>query len=146
MEFTVFPKVESFKAAQFDGSDEMVEKYKMLDAGTMIGIHHSPELYLEGAGKIVVGDWIVPCADGDFRIITNEDFAQKYADLPVIPKKVAAFIKAHKNVGFGLPDILSSSSLLGAVSKWLAEDYDKHEETLCRAWLDGYLVEAQHER
>lgn len=44
-----YRKTDTIKAEQFDGSDEMVDKYELIDAGTMHGTHHSPELYLTGS-------------------------------------------------------------------------------------------------
>ena len=50
----IYRKTDTIKAEQFDGSNEMVDKYELIDAGTMLGTHHSPELYLTGSGKVDV--------------------------------------------------------------------------------------------
>lgn len=42
MEFTVFPKVESFKAVQFDGSDEMADGIMV----ALFEIEHLSEEYV----------------------------------------------------------------------------------------------------
>ncbi|MBR0604420.1 hypothetical protein HF695_19080, partial [Bacillus safensis] len=58
-----FYRKQPIEAEQFDGSNEMIDKYELIDAGTMLGTHHSPELYLMGSGKVDVGDWIATGAD-----------------------------------------------------------------------------------
>jgi hypothetical protein len=62
------------QAEQFDGSDEMVDKYELIDAGTILGTHHSPELYLTGSGKVAVGDWIATGIDGEHWAIKDDIF------------------------------------------------------------------------
>lgn len=136
------------EAEQFDGSNEMVEKYKMMDAGTMIGTQHSPELYLEGAGKVVVGDWIATGINGEhWRPIADDIFKKKYAELPVIPKAVADWIESNRGKA-NLADMLVCAQFrivkfdnYAEIEKWINADIDRFS----RAWLDGYQVEAQHD-
>lgn len=137
----VYRTTDTIKAEQFDGSDEMVDKYELIDAGTMLGTHHSPELYLTGSRKIDVGDWIATGANGDHWSIADDVFKKTYAELPVIPENVAYVIKQGK---------IGSDYKLGwafyaaytvhwraSVSNWIL----MHQETFARAWLDGYQVE-----
>ncbi|WP_208688519.1 DUF1642 domain-containing protein [Lactiplantibacillus plantarum] len=136
----VYRKTATIKAEQFDGSDEMVDKYELIDAGTMLGTHHSPEVYLTGSGKLCVGDWIATGANGEHWPIEDDVFKKTYAELPVIPEEVAYMIKQAKNGDYKL-----GVALYGAyegvwkpsVVKWIL----MHAEVFARAWLDGYVVE-----
>lgn len=136
----VYRKTATIKAEQFDGSDEMVDKYELIDAGTMLGTHHSPELYLTGSGKINVGDWIATGVSGEHWTIADDVFKQTYAELPVIPENVAYIIKQAKKGDYKL-----GAALYGAyegvwkpnVVKWIL----MHTETFARAWLDGFQTE-----
>ncbi|KON40141.1 prophage P1 protein 31 [Lactiplantibacillus plantarum] len=137
----VYRKTATIKAEQFDGSDEMVDKYELIDAGTMLGTHHSPEVYLTGSGKLCVGDWIATGANGDHWSIADDVFKKTYAELPVIPEEVAYMIKQAKNGDYKL-----GVALYGAyegvwqpsVAKWIL----MHTEVFARAWINGYTVEA----
>ncbi|TYA97366.1 DUF1642 domain-containing protein [Lactobacillus sp. SL9-6] len=130
------------EAEQFDGSSKMVEKYKMMDAGTMIGTQHSPELYLEGAEKVVVGDWIATGINGEHWPIADDVFKKTYAGLPVIPKAVADWIEYCKTQGLNLENAIDEFDNPIKVEEWLD---DNSLELFARAWLDGYQVEAQHD-
>jgi len=137
----VYRKTATIKAEQFDGSDEMVDKYELIDAGTMLGTHHSPELYLTGSGKVDVGDWIATGAKGEHWVITDDVFKNTYIELPVIPKYVDEYIRLMKSLGKSVGD---------AIKYWLREDeidnyMEYNSEKFVRAWLDGYRVEAQHD-
>ncbi|WP_172639692.1 DUF1642 domain-containing protein [Lactiplantibacillus plantarum] len=132
-----FYRKQPIEAEQFDGSDEMVDKYELIDAGTMLGTHHSPELYLTGSGKVDVGDWIATGVNGGYWPIADDVFKEKYAGLPVIPNYVAEYIENMKS---------SHRDILEAIHYWLrTSDIDEYmednSETFVRAWLDGYVVE-----
>ncbi|AYJ39237.1 DUF1642 domain-containing protein [Lactiplantibacillus paraplantarum] len=137
----VYRKTATIKAEQFDGSDEMVDKYELIDAGTMLGTHHSPEVYLTGSGKLCVGDWIATDIDGERWLIADAIFKQTYAELPVIPKEVAGYLEIvrQEETLFGVLD----EALAGVsdLSLWIAENQDD----FARAWLDGYVVEGKHD-
>ncbi|PBQ23411.1 hypothetical protein CNR29_05085 [Levilactobacillus brevis] len=143
-----YHKTTTIKAEHFDGSDKMVEKYKMVDAGTMIGTQHSPELYLEGAGKVVVGDWIATGANGKHWPIPNDIFRKTYAELPVIPKVVADWIELGKSKRVSLDTALlltlyeNKKTDGNELARWIMHG---NLATVARAWLDGYQVEAQHD-
>ncbi|MCG0638898.1 hypothetical protein IMAU80162_00638 [Lactiplantibacillus plantarum] len=138
----VYRKTATIKAEQFDGSDEMVDKYELIDAGTMLGTHHSPELYLTGSGKINVGDWIATGVSGEHWTIADDVFKQTYAELPVIPENVAYIIKQAKNGDYKLGWVFNATYLgiwRVSVGNWIRT----HAETFARAWLDGYVVEEE---
>ena len=137
----VYRKTDTIKAEQFDGSDEMVDKYELIDAGTMLGTHHSPEVYLTGSGKLCVGDWIATGVNGGHWAIADEVFKKTYAELPVIPENVACLIKQDKewdyNLGMAFDDVCSGHVWKSGVGEWIIANSD----TFARAWLDGYQVE-----
>ena len=135
-----FYRKQPIEAEQFDGSDEMVDKYELIDAGTMLGTHHSPELYLAGSGKVDVGDWIATGVNGERWLITDEVFKQKYKELPVIPENIAYIIKQAKKGDYKLGWVFNATYLglwRVSVGNWIRT----HADTVARAWLDGYVVE-----
>ncbi|MBH5331686.1 DUF1642 domain-containing protein [Lactiplantibacillus plantarum] len=125
-----FYRKQPIEAEQFDGSDEMVDKYELIDAGTMLGTHHSPELYLTGSGKVDVGDWIATGVNGEHWLIADDVFKQTYAELPVIPKVWGDAIEEFKANHYQLSEMFNEWD-------W---NYDE-QELIARAWLDGYQVE-----
>ena len=125
-----FYRKQPIEAEQFDGSDEMIDKYELIDAGTMLGTHHSPELYLTGSGKVDVGDWIATGVNGEHWLIADDVFKQTYAELPVIPKVWGDTIEEFKANRYRLDEMFTEWD-------W---NYDE-QELIARAWLDGYVVE-----
>ncbi|MGA3557305.1 DUF1642 domain-containing protein [Lactiplantibacillus plantarum] len=146
-----FYRKQPIEAEQFDGSDEMVDKYELIDAGTMLGTHHSPELYLTGSGKVDVGDWIATGVNGEHWLIADDVFKQTYAELPVIPKAVADWIEKCKHDGTSVGDMLCYERQPEKVRDWIEltpgtydfnqRRYAEHQDLVARAWLDGYTVE-----
>ncbi|MGL3796862.1 hypothetical protein [Lactiplantibacillus plantarum] len=132
-----------FQAEQFDGSNEMIDKYELIDAGTMLGTHHSPELYLTGSGKVDVGDWIATGVNGEHWAIADDIFKKTYVELPVIPENVACLIKQDKewdyNLGMAFDDAFSGYIWKSGVGEWIIA----HSDTFARAWLDGDVVGEQ---
>ncbi|ASI64901.1 hypothetical protein ALX04_004735 [Lactiplantibacillus plantarum subsp. plantarum] len=136
----IYCKTATINAEQFDGSDNMVNKYELIDAGTMLGTHHSPELYLTGSGKINVGDWIATGVNGEHWAIADEVFKKTYAELSVIPENVAYIIKQAKKGDYKLGWVFHATYLglwRVSVGNWIRT----HADTVARAWLDGYTVE-----
>ncbi|MEQ6366467.1 DUF1642 domain-containing protein [Lactiplantibacillus plantarum] len=133
----VYRKTATIKAEQFDGSDEMVDKYELIDAGTMLGTHHSPELYLTGSGKVDVGNWIATGVNDERWAVTDDVFKKTYAELPVIPKNVAEYIKYRKSSRCNIWDAMHDFFREDKVDKYMEDN----SETFVRAWLDGYTVE-----
>ncbi|MBQ0838092.1 DUF1642 domain-containing protein [Lactiplantibacillus pentosus] len=142
-----FYRKQPIEAEQFDGSDAMVDKYELIDAGTMLGTHHSPELYLTGSGKVDVGDWIATGVNGEHWAVADDVFKKTYAELPVIPKNVAERIIT----GHSLNDLIPTcGGIYRAMIQTVVYGYQKgdigdwiinHSDMFARAWLDGYTVE-----
>ncbi|WP_159259062.1 DUF1642 domain-containing protein [Lactiplantibacillus pentosus] len=146
-----FYRKQPIEAEQFDGSDAMVDKYELIDAGTMLGTHHSPELYLTGSGKVDVGDWIATGVNGEHWAVADDVFKKTYAELPVIPKNVAERIIT----GHSLNDLIPTcGGIYRAMIQTVVYGYQKgdigdwivnHSDVFARAWLDGYVVEEEHD-
>ncbi|WP_405029140.1 hypothetical protein [Lactiplantibacillus plantarum] len=124
-----------FQAEQFDGSNEMIDKYELIDAGTMLGTHHSPELYLTGSGKVDVGDWIATGVNGEHWAVKNDVFKKTYAELPVISEKLDYHIQLYKRNNYGITDMLYD------LTDEVCPDANLTKDDIARAWLDGYQVE-----
>jgi len=134
-----FYRKQPIEAEQFDGSDEMVDKYELIDAGTMLGTHHSPELYLTGSGKLDVGDWIATGVNGEHWPIADDVFKKMYAELPVIPKNVDEYIRWCQGEG-GVGNVSDAMDYAhGDVASWIYDE--RNSDTFARAWLDGFQVE-----
>lgn len=132
-------------AEQFDGSDAMVDKYKLIDAGTMLGTHHSSELYLYGSGKVDVGDWITTDAFGRYELISDNKFRRQHIKLPVISKEVADWIELGKRKDISLDTALmiimaghTESPDISGVIRWI---WHHHMADIAIAWAIGYTVE-----
>ncbi|WP_436665786.1 DUF1642 domain-containing protein [Lactiplantibacillus plantarum] len=141
-----FYRKQPIEAEHFDGSDAMVDKYELIDAGTMLGTHHSPELYLTGSGKVDVGDRIATGVNGEHWAISDDVFKKTYAKLPVIPKAVATYIKKCKHDGIAIASAMSEKKFPKKVADYFRTYYTrdqwiKLQDTFARAWLDGYVVE-----
>ncbi|WP_072539744.1 DUF1642 domain-containing protein [Lactiplantibacillus plantarum] len=126
-----------FPAEQFDGSDEMIDKYELIDAGTMLETHHSLELYLTESGKVDVGDWIATGLTGEHWTITDDVFKKTYAELPVVPHYVAEYINYMKSSYRDIWDAINYPFRSNNINKYM----ENNSETFARAWLDGYQVE-----
>ncbi|WP_349626357.1 DUF1642 domain-containing protein [Lactiplantibacillus plantarum] len=142
----VYRTTATIKAEQFDGSDAMVDKYELIDAGTMLGTHHSPELYLTWSGKVDVGDWIITDNFNHHTLMTDEEFKQQYAELPVIPKYVAEhIINGHAvndlvPIGGGIYRSMIQAVVYGYKEGDIGDWIVNHSDLFARAWLDGYQV------
>ncbi|WP_353726403.1 DUF1642 domain-containing protein [Lactiplantibacillus plantarum] len=128
-----------FQAEQFDGSNEMIDKYELIDAGTMLGTHHSPELYLTGSGKVDVGDWIATGVNGEHWAIADDVFKKTYAELPVVPHYVAEYINYMKSSYRDIWDAINYPFKSDNINKYM----EGNSETFARAWLDGDVVEEE---
>lgn len=136
----IYRKTTTIKAEQFDGSDEMIEKYNItppmpLDPDYTINT-------LEGDMALGIGDWVATGVNGENWAISDDVFKKTYAELPVIPKYVADYIDMLKNNS----DVINAS--IGAIeygwgSVKLTTWLDENGDTFARAWLDGYVVEEE---
>lgn len=132
----VYRKMATIKAEQFDCSNEMVNRYGLIDRGGHIvdGLHVDDMCFvptLEGQMKINIHDWIATSKNGEHWPIADDVFKQTYAELPVIPKDWADTIEEYKANHYRLEKIFTDALIL---------NYDE-QDVLARAWLDGYTVE-----
>jgi hypothetical protein len=140
----IYRKTTTIKAEQFDGSDEMIEKYDIINtqlASTAIGFEGAYFLpTMEGELRVNIGDWIASGVEDENWAIADDVFKKTYAELPVIPKYVADYIDMLKNNS----DVINAS--IGAIeygwgSVKLTTWLDENGDTFARAWLDGYQIE-----
>ncbi|MCC6117091.1 DUF1642 domain-containing protein [Lactiplantibacillus plantarum] len=140
----VYRKTGTIKAEQFDGSDEMINKYdiemvegdyaedySMPEAGPATYVRYFITRF-DLAKGISVGDWIVTGINGERWTIADSVFKKTYAELPVIPKMYADTIEDCKANHYKLSELFADWS-------W---NYDE-QELIARAWLDGYQVGEQ---
>ncbi|MCB7463405.1 DUF1642 domain-containing protein [Lactiplantibacillus argentoratensis] len=146
-----FYRKQPIEAEQFDGSSDLFIKYDMIDIGTMCEERHSPEIYMSGINKKVsVGDWIITDNFNHHTLMTDEEFKQQYAGLPVIPKNVANYLTDCKLANTTIETSLSGNIMLFSrarshdmihdILSWLCPS--DNQDLFARAWLDGYKVEA----
>lgn len=72
-----YKKKTTIKAEQFDGSNEMIEKYQLVKNTIFEGDYALPRLY----GPITIvreGDWIITDSVGAFSKMSDEDFHRTY--------------------------------------------------------------------
>lgn len=140
----IYRKTATIKAEQFDGSDEIIAKY---------GIEKERSVYPDGGfnyfvpptrnNKVNILDWIIIDANGAVSVLGDDDFKQQYAELPVIPKAVADYMKDCKNpINSAFHATLYEAfDELFAASQDVEHWIEHNSETFARAWLDGYQVE-----
>ncbi|AVK60548.1 hypothetical protein C5Z25_01630 [Lactobacillus sp. CBA3605] len=135
--FKKYYKTSAIKAEQFDGSKRMIDKYGICRYAQYgyTGPEHWEIRTNNGWVGVYAGDWIATDDNGKCWPITDDVFKQRYAELPMIPKYVAEFIKGEKE---------GKHPLVGAI---VAAEYEKsgywiayHSNQFARAWLDGYQV------
>ncbi|USJ86887.1 DUF1642 domain-containing protein [Lactiplantibacillus pentosus] len=139
----IYRKTATIKAEQFDGSDEMVDKYELAMGG-------SGQLWiktLEGPLKLSVDDWIATGTKGEHWAIKSDVFNETYSELPVVPKAVAAWIKKCKHDGIAIASAMDKEKFPEKVADYFRTYYTRDQwieiqDTFARAWLDGYMVEA----
>ena len=139
----IYRKTATIKAEQFDGSEEMVERYGVLDtegAGLFLPT-------LEGNLEFHVGDWIATGVKGEHWAIADDVFKQTYAELPVIPDEVSLSIEDWKKHHRGLDQIFGMvyqheiTRTQGSTTiNWIMCG---NQDVFARAWLDGYTVEEE---
>ena len=124
----IYRKTATIKAEQFDGSNEMVNKYHIeYDEAYMVPFRIET---LEGWIGIKTCDWIATGVNGEHWPIADDIFKKTYAELPVIPKSWADTIEEYKANHYRLSEIFTEWD-------W---NYDE-QELIARACLDGYQVE-----
>lgn len=147
----IYRKTATINAEQFDCSDEMLNRYGLVDRGGHIvdGLHVDNMCFiptLEGQMKINLHDWIATGVNGEHWAITDDVFKKTYAELPVIPKAVAAYIKKCKHDGIAIASAMDEEKFPKNVADYFRTYYTRDQwieiqDTFARAWLDGYLTE-----
>ncbi|MBP5841973.1 DUF1642 domain-containing protein [Lactiplantibacillus plantarum] len=143
-----FYRKQPIEAEQFDCSDDMFNRYGLIDRGGHIvdGLHVDNMCFiptLEGQMKINLHDWIATGINGEHWAISNDVFKKEYAELPVIPKAVADYMNDYNN----LINLSFHSALYEAFNDLFAASQDvehwveHNSDVFARAWLDGYVVE-----
>ena len=134
----IYRKTATIKAEQFDGSDEMINKYHIeYDEAYTVPFRIEA---IEGWIGVEVGDWVATGLNGEHWPISDDVFRKTYAELPVIPENVAYVIKQAKKDDYKLGWVFYATYTgLWKVSicNWIRTNTDM----FARAWLDGYQVE-----
>lgn len=131
----LYRKTATIRAERFDGSEEMVERYGVLDtegAGLFLPT-------LEGNLEFHVGDWIVTGVKGEHWAIADDVFKQTYAELPAVPQYVAECINYMKSIHCDIWDTINYPFRSDNINKYMEDN----SETFASAWLDGYQVEEE---
>ncbi|QGQ37028.1 DUF1642 domain-containing protein [Lactiplantibacillus plantarum] len=137
-----YRKTATIKAEQFDCSNEMVNRYGLIDRGGHIvdGLHVDDMCFvptLEGQMKINIHDWVATGTNGEHWAIADDIFKKTYAELPVIPNYVAEYIDYMKSSYRDIWDAIHYPFRSNKVDKYMEDN----SETFARAWLDGYQTE-----
>ncbi|MCT4443109.1 hypothetical protein EFO98_04895 [Lactiplantibacillus argentoratensis] len=145
----VYRKTGTIKAEQFDGSDEMREKYHIAIGSGWVAPYRINTL--EGWVGVQINSWIATGVNGEHWPIADDVFKKTYAELPVIPKNVAKHIVTEH----GLSDLIPIwGGIYRAMIQTVVYGYQKgdigdwiinHSDMFARAWLDGYVVEGKHD-
>ncbi|ATG86396.1 DUF1642 domain-containing protein [Lactobacillus phage LpeD] len=146
----IYHKTATIKAEQFDGSAEMIDKYKIINtrfSSTAIefeGAYFLPTL--EGELRVNIGDWIATGIKGEHWAIEADVFKKTYKELPVIPKNVADYLEEYNRSNTTLGDVLCSEKLRSWISytpdyRFNYDSYKKRQDLIALAWLIGYQVE-----
>ena len=143
----IYRKTTTIKAEQFDGSEEMIEKYELerpvyLADGSTFGIET-----LEGNLDIEVGDWIATGINGEHWPIADDVFNKTYAELPVIPEEISLSIEDWKKHHLGLDQIFGmvyqheiTRTQGSPTINWIMCG---NQDNFARAWLDSYAVKVE---
>ena len=154
----IYRKTATIKAEQFDYEKWVHmrhDAYPMVfgdtakDGGMMATNPVIPTL--DGDMRVHDGDWIATGANGEHWPIADDVFRKTYAKLPVIPDYVANWIEECKQNSTTLSDALGSKMRPERMHDWMEllpgtyqldyARYQKYQELVARAWLDGYQVE-----
>ena len=96
----VYRKTGTIKAEQFDGSDDMREKYHIAIGSGWVAPYRINTL--EGWVGVQINSWIATGVNGEHWPITDDVFKKSYAELPAIHKNVAYIIKQAKKGDYKL--------------------------------------------
>jgi len=90
-----YRKISTIKAEQFDGSEEMMEKYRILpDYNFGLRCDHWFEINhnTEDQANLLVGDWIVTDDNGNHAIIIDYIFKKTYQEVGSRHDRLANFL------------------------------------------------------
>ncbi|KZU21330.1 hypothetical protein [Lactiplantibacillus plantarum] len=124
-----YRKTATIKAEQFDGTKQSADQLGLFKyrGGWYLET-------LEGSMLVSNGYWIATGVNGEHWAIADDVFKQTYAELPVIPRVWVDTIERFKANHYRLDEIFTEWD-------W---NYDE-QELIARAWLDGYVVEEEHD-
>lgn len=133
-----FYRKQPIEAEQFDGTKQSADQLGLFKyrGGWYLET-------LEGSMLVSNGYWIATGTNGEHWAIVDEVFKKTYAELPMIPKAVADYMKDYKN----LINLSFHSALYEAFDDLFAASQDvehwieHNSDVFARAWLDGYTVE-----
>ncbi|KZU30300.1 prophage Lp1 protein 31 [Lactiplantibacillus plantarum] len=155
-----FYSKQPIEAEQFDGSQTSLFGYEVMPDSLLDALTGEPAYYSiliddveselddfpdDNEVSFEVGDWIVKEAN-DIKVLTDEEFKQQYAELPVIPKEVADWIDKCKKDMVSICWAMDEPNLPEKVADYFRKYYTREQwieiqDTFARAWLDGYTVE-----
>lgn len=143
----IYRKATIIKAEQFDGSDEMIEKYNIAIGSGWVAPYRINTI--EGWVGVQINSWIATGVNGEHWPITDDVFKKTYAELPVIPKNVANYLvdckHDHTTIGTSLSGNIvlfghaRTPDMIHDILSWL-RPYD-NQDLFARAWLDGFQTE-----
>lgn len=131
-------------AEQFDGSDEMMSRYKIeLNEDSGYGGEEPGPIIetLEGYLHLSTSDWIATGVNGEHWPIADDIFRKTYQVLPLIPEKVCELISAMKKKGYSL--FQSESPTISIIllreppkkSQQISQWVQDNQDTFALAWL-----------
>ncbi|WP_455386448.1 DUF1642 domain-containing protein [Lactiplantibacillus pentosus] len=135
-----FYRKQPIEAEQFDGTKQSADQLGLFKyrGGWYLET-------LEGSMLVSNGYWIATGTNGEHWAIVDEVFKKTYAELPMIPKAVADYMKDYKN----LINLSFHSALYEAFDEIFSASQDvehwieHNSDVFARAWLDGYVVEEE---
>lgn len=145
---TKYIKTGTTEFEQFDGSDEMMDKYVIEEwPYEMARPDYSDNYFviktLEGNMFFAVGDWIATGVNGEHWPVKDEIFKKTYKKLPELTRPVSRYLeycKEHWNLNDAFLNaeyLVPNNNDALEVLEYLSE----HPEGFARAWLDGYEVQ-----
>jgi hypothetical protein len=139
---TKYIKTGTTEFEQFNGSDEMMDKYV---------IEEWPYNYfviktLEGNVFFAIGDWIATGVNGEHWPVKDEIFQKTYKKLPKLTRPVSRYLEYCKE-HWNLNDAFLNAEYLVPNNNGALEVFEylsERPDEFARAWLDSYeVVEAE---
>lgn len=153
---TKYIKTAVTEFGQFNGSDEMCEKYgaeyelvSITDGDPNIPIDKQYQVafhyWLKTLGaplNIEIGDWIATGVNGEHWPVKDEIFRKTYKKLPKLTRSVSQYLEYCKE-HWNLNDAFLNAEYLVPGNNGALEVFgylSEHPDDFARAWLDGYEV------